>query len=156
MNASGKIVSAARASGVPWLGGTLWIALCLVSPYAAMRYDYTAGRLGPPGAYSTSGAVQTGAAHLKLADMEHRAFDLIRQGCLAEAYAILFSAEYGVQKETYAQGMKRFLHTLKVTSDQGGVITFRVAERDGMAALALFERAKSRLDQELALTETPS
>jgi len=52
-----------------------------------------------PNAYSGEGAAETDAANLELVDMEHRAFDLVRQRRQAEASAILASAEYAAQKQ---------------------------------------------------------
>jgi len=64
-------------------------------------------RLGPE-AYSSEAAAETGAAHIKLVEMENRAFDLVRQGRQDEAGAILFSEEHEAQEQIYAQGMTRF------------------------------------------------
>ena len=58
-----------------------------------------------PKAYSGTGASQTDAANIKLVEMEHRAFDLVRQNRPEEASRILFSAEYEAQKQIYSQGM---------------------------------------------------
>ena len=58
-----------------------------------------------PKAYSGQGAAQTNAANIKLVDMEHRSFDLVRQGNRAQASGLLFSREYESQKQIYARGM---------------------------------------------------
>ena len=64
-----------------------------------------------PEAYSGEAAAQTDAANIALVEMEHRAFDLVRQGRLEEARRILFSDQYEKQKRVYAQGMTRFAVT---------------------------------------------
>ena len=61
-----------------------------------------------PEAYSGEAAAGTDAANIKLVQMENRAFDLVHQGRVDEAKAVLFSDEYERQKQVYAQGMTRF------------------------------------------------
>ncbi len=61
-----------------------------------------------PGALSGQAAAETDAANIKLVEMEHRAFDLVRQDRAEEAKAILFSDEYETQKQVYAKGMDTF------------------------------------------------
>jgi signal transduction histidine kinase len=77
-----------------------------------------AGALAPQAAQSAT--AQTDEANLKLVEMEHRAFDLVRSGRLAEAYAILFSSEYEAQKWVYKSGVETFLALMdrQVESDQ--------------------------------------
>jgi len=58
-----------------------------------------------PDAYAGKGAAETDAANIKLVEMEHRAFDLVRQSRAAAAREVLFSAEYEAQKQVYSQGM---------------------------------------------------
>lgn len=58
-------------------------------------------------AYSGEAAAQTDAANIALIEAENRAFDLVRQGHLEEAQAVLFGNEYARQKRIYAQGMAR-------------------------------------------------
>ncbi len=67
-----------------------------------------------PEAYSGEGAAQTNAANIALVAMEDRAFDLVRQGRMGEAQAVLLSDEYEEQKRIYAQGMTRFAVTRHV------------------------------------------
>lgn len=52
-------------------------------------------------------AERTTQANEALVEMEHRALDLVKQGELKSARAIL-GAEYQVQKESYADGMRRY------------------------------------------------
>jgi two-component system sensor histidine kinase/response regulator len=71
-----------------------------------------------PDAYAGEGAAETDAANIKLVEMEHRAFDLVRQGRAAQARDVLFSAEYEAQKQIYSQGMAKVDARLKkATSD---------------------------------------
>jgi len=58
-----------------------------------------------PDAYAGKGAAETDAANIKLVEMEHRAFDLVRQSRAEAAREVLFSAEYEAQKQIYSQGM---------------------------------------------------
>jgi len=53
-------------------------------------------------------AAKTDAANIALVGMEHRAFEMVRQGRADEATSILFGDEYARQKVTYAEGMKEF------------------------------------------------
>jgi signal transduction histidine kinase len=71
-----------------------------------------AQRLAPE-VQSGEAAHQTDVANKKLVDMEHQALELVRQGRLAEAYAVLFSEEYEAQKWIYSQGMQRFTALLE-------------------------------------------
>jgi diguanylate cyclase (GGDEF)-like protein/PAS domain S-box-containing protein len=70
-----------------------------------------------PDAYSGEGAAETDAANIKLVEMEHRAFDLVRQGRAAQARDVLFSAEYEAQKQIYSQGMAKVAVRLKKNAD---------------------------------------
>jgi signal transduction histidine kinase len=58
-----------------------------------------------PEAYNDEAVVQTDAANIKLVTMENQAFDLVRQGRVDEAKAILFGDQYETQKRIYAKGM---------------------------------------------------
>jgi len=58
--------------------------------------------------YSREASVLTDIAHRKLVDMEYQAFDLIHQGRLDEANAILYDEAYLLQKKLYRVGMARF------------------------------------------------
>ena len=69
-----------------------------------------------PEAYSGK-ASDTDAANIKLVKMENQSFDLIRQGRIEEAKALLFSDEYENQKRIYAQGMTKFAAGLSVSAD---------------------------------------
>ena len=64
-----------------------------------------------PDAFSGKAAAETEVANIRLVEMEGRAFDLVRQGSLEEAKALLFSEEYDGQKRVYAQGITRFANS---------------------------------------------
>ena len=66
-----------------------------------------------PSASSADDAAKTDEANLKLVDMEHRSFELVRQQRLPEAKSVLFSTEYETQKQIYAGGMKQLTHALE-------------------------------------------
>ncbi len=66
-----------------------------------------------PQAYAGEGAAETDAANIKLVEMEHRAFDLVRENRAAQARDVLFSAEYEAQKQIYSQGMAKVAVRLK-------------------------------------------
>ena len=67
-----------------------------------------------PNASHGAAAARTDAANDTLVAMEHRAFELVRQGNNAEAQRLLSSGEYEAQKKIYAAGMTEFnLHLLK-------------------------------------------
>ncbi|MGH9862332.1 MAG: ATP-binding protein, partial [Candidatus Acidiferrales bacterium] len=70
-----------------------------------------------PAAASNEAAAQTEAANRRLVEMEHRAFDLVRNGRLPEARAVLFSVEYEEQKKVYADGMVVFSALLQNSVD---------------------------------------
>jgi signal transduction histidine kinase len=63
-----------------------------------------------PEAPTGQGAGETDQANVKLVAMENHAFELVRQGRLAEARALLFNDEYEKQKQIHAQGMARLAH----------------------------------------------
>jgi PAS domain S-box-containing protein len=65
-----------------------------------------------PDAYR-SHAAETEAANTRLVEMEHHAFDLVREQRSAEARAILFSPEYETQKRVYSEGMEQVEVLLK-------------------------------------------
>ncbi len=69
-----------------------------------------------PGALGATAAGETDAANVKLVEMENRVFGLIRQGSVDEAKALLFSAEYDLQKEVYSKGMDGFAMSLAAAS----------------------------------------
>ena len=69
-----------------------------------------------PEAYDSKMAAITETANIKLVDMEKQAFDLVRQGNVDEAKALLSSDEYENQKWIYAQGMSRFARNMAVHS----------------------------------------
>ena len=50
---------------------------------------------------------QTNAANEALVALEERSFELVRQGRLEQAHAILSGEQYAAHKATYAEGMKR-------------------------------------------------
>jgi len=62
---------------------------------------------------SNEAAHQTDIANEKLVDMEHQALELVGQGRLAEAQAVVFSEEYEAQKWICSQGMQRFTALLE-------------------------------------------
>lgn len=61
-----------------------------------------------PGSYQGNAASETDTANIKLVEMEHRSFDLVREGKKEEARDVLFSKHYEEQKQVYANGMKKF------------------------------------------------
>ena len=71
-----------------------------------------------PDAYSGAGAAQTDTANLKLVELEHRAFALVRQARRKEAYDILSSGEYETQKRIYSQGMTHVADQLRKKTGQ--------------------------------------
>ncbi len=69
-----------------------------------------------PNASHGAAAARTDAANDTLVAMEHRAFELVRQGKNAEAQRLLSSGEYEAQKKIYAAGMTEFnLHLLQAS-----------------------------------------
>ena len=70
-----------------------------------------------PGAYSVKAASDTNTANIRLVEMENQSFDLIRQGRIEEAKALLFCDEYEKQKQIYALGITRFAAGLSVTAN---------------------------------------
>ena len=71
-----------------------------------------------PEAYRGEGASQTDAANIKLVEMEHRAFDLVRQNRRAEAHDLLSSREYEAQKQIYSLGITKVADRLRRNSDE--------------------------------------
>ena len=69
-----------------------------------------------PKAFDSKMATDTDASNIRLVEMENRSFDLVRQGHIDEAKALLFSDEYEEQKRIYAQGMTRFSDGLSATA----------------------------------------
>ncbi|HVN75082.1 MAG TPA: ATP-binding protein [Thermoanaerobaculaceae bacterium] len=65
-----------------------------------------AERLAPE-AFESRAAELTDAANARLVVMEHRAFDLVREGRRDEATSLLSSAEYRNQKRIYAEGIRQ-------------------------------------------------
>lgn len=61
-------------------------------------------------------AAKTEAANDKLVRIENEAFELVRQDRSKEAQSLLLSSEYETQKQTYADGMKRFAAILDISS----------------------------------------
>lgn len=59
---------------------------------------------------------QTDEANEALVRMEHRAFDLTRQGSLSEAKALLLGNEYATQKAIYGEGMDQLGRSLDEAS----------------------------------------
>ena len=74
-------------------------------------------------------AIQTGAANLKLAEMEHRALDMVRSNRPQEARAVLFSDEYEQQKQIYAQGMTQIGDDLAAAIDASDRLDQKEATR---------------------------
>jgi diguanylate cyclase (GGDEF)-like protein len=62
-------------------------------------------------------AAKTDAANVALVAMEHRAFDLVRQGKNAEAQRLLSSGEYEAHKNIYVAGMTEFNRHLLLATD---------------------------------------
>jgi len=65
-----------------------------------------------PEAFSGGGVGQTDAANQRLIEMEARAFDLVRSGQQADAQELLSSEAYQIQKQIYADGMRRMMEDL--------------------------------------------
>jgi len=65
-----------------------------------------------PSAFGGKGAAQTDSANVALVDMEHRAFDLIRDGELEAAMSVLDSPEYEEQKIIYSEGNEQLAASL--------------------------------------------
>lgn len=79
------------------------------------RYIKEAMRLDPDASQGAA-AAKTDAANVALVAMEHRAFELVRQGKKAEAQRLLSNGEYVTQKQIYAAGMTEFnAHVLQVS-----------------------------------------
>jgi signal transduction histidine kinase len=80
-----------------------------------------ATRLSPEA--SRTFAEQTKQANVKLVEIEHRALDLVREGRLADAHALLFSGEYEGQKWVYQSGVNELLAELKrrLAADQAAL-----------------------------------
>jgi len=72
-------------------------------------------RLAPEG-YIGKAASDTRAANIRLVEMENQSFDLVRQGRIDEAKALLLSDEYEKKKRIYAQKMIPFTAGLVVTA----------------------------------------
>jgi len=60
----------------------------------------------------------TDAANIRLVELENRSFDLVHQGRLNEAKALLFSDEYEKQKGIYSRGMSRVDAALSQVSER--------------------------------------
>jgi diguanylate cyclase (GGDEF)-like protein/PAS domain S-box-containing protein len=70
-----------------------------------------------PNASQGAAAAKTEAANVVLVAMEHRAFELVRQGKNAEAQRLLSSGEYENQKKIYAASMTEFNRHLLQAGD---------------------------------------
>jgi diguanylate cyclase (GGDEF)-like protein len=70
-----------------------------------------------PHASEGTAASASDAANAALVDMEHRSFDLVRQGKAAEAQRLLSSPEYEAQKAIYVAGMAEFNRHLLQASE---------------------------------------
>ncbi len=66
-----------------------------------------------PQAFDSDAIAQTNEANNKLIAMEDRAFELIDQGKVAAATAVLLSPEYEAQKAIYTQGLVETTNTIK-------------------------------------------
>jgi signal transduction histidine kinase len=64
-------------------------------------------------AIAAAGVAQTNQANLNLIEMEGRAFELVRNGRLDEALALLHSETYETEKALYAEGNKTFIGQLR-------------------------------------------
>jgi PAS domain S-box-containing protein len=67
-----------------------------------------------PEALDSRAAARTDAANARLVAMEHRAFDLARQGSRDRAVALLSSAEYREQKRIYSEGLQQIVMAIEV------------------------------------------
>ena len=63
-------------------------------------------------------ATKTDAANIKLVEMENRAFALVRAGRKEEAQTVLFSPEYEIQKQIYAEGILSFVNQIRREFDK--------------------------------------
>lgn len=80
------------------------------------RFIKEAMRLDPNASRGGAAAAKTDAANTSLVAMEHRAFELVRQGKHADAQRLLSSGDYEAYKMTYAAGMTEFnRHLLKAS-----------------------------------------
>lgn len=70
-----------------------------------------------PDVYGSDAASQTDVANIKLVNMEHRSFDLVRAGDRDAAALLLFSSEYDAQKEIYSDGNQRLAQSLKANGE---------------------------------------
>jgi two-component system, cell cycle sensor histidine kinase and response regulator CckA len=77
--------------------------------------------------FMSDAANETNAANLRLVEMEHRAFGLVRAGRPEEAMALLVGPEYADQKQIYAGGMKRITDQLKRRATDKAQASRRVA-----------------------------
>ncbi|MBL9188452.1 MAG: PAS domain S-box protein [Opitutaceae bacterium] len=85
------------------------------------------------GLANAEAAAQTGAANLKLVEMENNSFALVRDGKPDEARTLLFSEDYEVQKNIYAAGMATFMGQLQ---DQVAA-SLRQKRRDAVLSLVM-------------------
>jgi len=60
-----------------------------------------------PKAFQSESYAMTDVARVKLVEMDNRAFDLIREGYVDEAKALVFGDEYKKQRQIYADGMDK-------------------------------------------------
>ena len=70
-----------------------------------------------PEAYRGGGASQIQAANIQLVELEHRAFDLVRQDRRAEARDLLSSRQYQAQKRIYSLGISQVADRLRKNVD---------------------------------------
>jgi len=66
-----------------------------------------------PETFDSAAAIQTDEANIKLVEMENQVFELVGQGRLDEAQAILSGDDYCEQKALYSDGMERIGADLK-------------------------------------------
>jgi hypothetical protein len=69
-----------------------------------------------PDERSREAVAKTKAANTKLVEIKNRAFELVRQGRIEQARAILSSDEYKKQEQIYAEGMAEFVARLSETT----------------------------------------
>jgi NADH:ubiquinone oxidoreductase subunit 5 (subunit L)/multisubunit Na+/H+ antiporter MnhA subunit len=69
-----------------------------------------------PEAYDSEMAMMAKTAVIKSADMEKQVFDLVRQGHVDEASALLSSDEYEDQKWTFVHGIAKYARNMAIES----------------------------------------
>ncbi len=64
-----------------------------------------------PKSFMAESMARTDAANIKLVTMEHKSFDLVRQGKRKASSELLYSQDYEEQKHIYSQGVTQFMRS---------------------------------------------